>query len=196
MRPVLGLAILLAMTGTAAAADYYAPAPFGPYSWAGPYLGASAGYEWGWVSNDPAQPYGFAGGLEGGYNWQLGNFVFGGETDINLSNASATVAPLEFSAPWFGTVRGRGGFTVGNVLIFGSAGVAYGELQANSGGAAESHTTVGGVVGAGIEVGINQHLSAKAEWLYLDLIGSNFALSGVSNNLTANLLRFGVNYRF
>jgi outer membrane immunogenic protein len=196
MRPVLALAILLAMTAMAAAADYYAPAPFGPYSWAGPYLGATAGYEWGWVSNNPTQPSGVAGGIEGGYNWQRGNFVFGGEADISLSTASATVSPLEFSNPWFGTVRGRGGFAVGNVLIFGTAGVAYGELRADSGGASESHTNIGGVVGAGVEVGFGHNWSAKAEWLYLDLVGNNFALSGVSNNLTANLLRFGVNYRF
>jgi len=196
MRPVLGLAFLLAMTGMAAAADYYAPSPFGPYSWAGPYLGATVGYEWGWVSNNPTQPAGLAGGLGGGFNWQHGNFVYGAETDIDLSSASATIAPLEFSNPWFGTVRGRGGLAVGNVLIFGTAGLAYGELRADSAGLSESHANIGWTAGAGLEVGFSHHWSAKAEWLYLDLAGSNFAISGVNNGLTANLLRFGVNYRF
>jgi outer membrane immunogenic protein len=196
MRPVLGLAILLATIGAASAADYYAPAPYGPYSWAGPYLGGAVGYEWGWVSNSPTQPSGFTGGIDGGYNWQHGNFVFGAETDINVSTASAAVPPVQFANPWFGSVRGRGGFTIGNVLIFGTAGVGYGGLRADTGGVSESHADVGWVAGAGAEVGINQHLSAKVEWLYLDLAASNFALTGANNGLTTNLLRFGVNYRF
>jgi outer membrane immunogenic protein len=196
MRSILSVAIVLATTGLAAAADYYAPSPFGPYSWMGPYVGATAGYEWGWVSNSPTQPSGLAGGIEAGYNWQRGQFVFGGETDINLSAADATVAPVEFSSPWFGTVRGRGGVTVGNVLIFGTAGVAYGDLRADTAGLTESHVNAGWVAGAGVEVGFTQRWSGKAEWLYLDMAGSNFSLTGANNGLTANLLRFGVNYRF
>lgn len=198
MRRVLSAAILLAMTGVAAAADYNynTPSPFGPYGWMGPYVGATAGYEWGSVSNSPTQPSGLAGGLEGGYNWQRGLFVFGGEADLNLSSADATVAPLEFSNPWFGTVRGRGGVTIGNVLVYGTGGLAYGDLRANAAGLSESHANVGWVAGAGVEVGFTQRWSAKAEWLYLDLAGSNFTVSGTNNGLSANLLRFGVNYRF
>jgi outer membrane immunogenic protein len=196
MRPVLGLAILLAMTGAVAAGDFYASSPLGPYSWIGPYVGANAGYQWGWVSNSSTQPSGLAGGVEGGYNWQRGQFVFGAEADLNLSAASATVAPIEFSSPWFSTVRGRGGVTFGNVLVFGTAGLAYGDLRADVAGLSESYANLGWVAGAGVEVGFTQRWSAKAEWLYLDLAGSNFSVTGVNNGLTANLLRFGVNYRF
>ncbi len=196
MRSVLCAAMLLAMTGVATAADYFAPSPLGPYSWIGPYIGATAGYQWGWVSNSPTQPAGLEGGIEGGYNWQRGNFVFGGEADLNLSSASATVAPLEFSSPWFSTVRGRGGVTFGNVLVYGTAGLAFGDLRADAAGLSESHANIGWTAGAGVEVGFTRSWSAKAEWLYLDLAGSNFSVSGVNNGLTANLLRFGVNYRF
>jgi len=195
MRPVLGLAILLTMTGAVAAAEYYAPSPLGPYSWIGPYIGANAAYEWGWVSNAAPQPSGLAGGIEGGYNWQRGQFVFGAEADVNLSAADATVGPIEFSSPWFATMRGRGGVTFGNVLIFGTAGLGYGDLRAYT-GLNESHANLGLVAGAGVEVGFTQHWSDKAEWLYLDLAGSNYAATGVNNGLSANLLRFGVNYRF
>jgi outer membrane immunogenic protein len=196
IRSILSATALLAMTGAAAATDYFAPSPFGPYSWIGPYIGATAGYEWGWVSNSPTQPSGLAGGIEGGYNWQRGQFVFGGEADFNLSSASATVAPVEFSNPWFGTVRGRGGVTIGNVLVFGTAGLAYGDLRADSAGLSEWHGNVGWVAGAGVEVGFTQRWSGKAEWLYIDLAGSNFSVTAANNGLTANLLRFGVNYRF
>ena len=188
--------MLLAMTGVATAADYFAPSPLGPYSWIGPYMGATAGYQWGWVSNSPTQPSGLEGGIEGGYNWQRGNFVFGGEADLNLSTASATVAPLEFSTPWFSTARGRGGVTFGNVLVYGTAGLAFGDLRADAAGLSETHANIGWTAGAGVEVGFTQRWSAKAEWLYLDLAGSNFSVSGVNNGISANLLRFGVNYRF
>jgi outer membrane immunogenic protein len=188
--------MLLAMTGAASATDYFAPSPLGPYSWIGPYIGATAGYQWGWISNNPTQPSGLEGGVEGGYNWQSGHFVFGGETDLNLSTASATIAPVEFSTPWFGTVRGRGGVTFSNVMVFGTAGLAYGDLRADSAGLSESHANVGWVAGAGVELSFTQRWSAKAEWLYLDLAGNNFSVTGANNGLTANLLRFGVNYHF
>jgi len=191
------LAAFLAMTGAASAGgDYYAPSPLGPDSWIGPYIGATAGYQWGWVSNSPTQPAGIAGGLEGGYNWQRGNFVFGAETDLNISGADAIVAPFEFSNPWFGTARGRGGVTFGNILIFGTAGLSYGDLRADNFGLTESHVEVGWVAGGGVEVDFAHRWSAKAEWLYLDLFDRSFAVTGVNNGLTANLLRFGVNYHF
>ena len=110
------------------ASPYYtAPQPYSAYSWAGPYLGGTLGYEWGDVSNNPTHPSGAAGGIDGGFNWQHGNFVYGGEADINLSGAEDTFAPWQFSNPWFGTLRGRAGVAVGNVLLYGTAGLAYGE---------------------------------------------------------------------
>lgn len=208
MRAFLGAALALvaglalAMTRVAFAADlpagtyYTAPAPLTAYSWAGPYLGATIGYEWGQVSNNPTAPSGIAGGVEAGYNWQFGAFVFGGETDIQLSGADDTLAPWQFSNPWFGTLRGRAGVALKNVLLFGTAGLDYGELRADTFNLTESHTSIGWVAGGGVEVGFNPHWSAKAEWLYLDLSDRTFSVTGTSNGLTANLLRMGVNYRF
>ena len=199
---VLGTALPLATSGLAAAADlsaapyYTAREPLTAYSWAGPYLGATLGYEWGTVSNSPTQPSGIAGGVEGGYNWQRGAFVFGGEADIQLSGADDTLSPFEFSNPWFGTVRGRAGAALNNVLVYGTAGLAYGELRADSFNLTESHVNVGWTAGLGVEVGLTPRWSAKAEWLYLDLAGSSFSLTGTSNGLAADLLRMGVNYRF
>jgi outer membrane immunogenic protein len=203
MRTVLGTALVLAMGGVALAADlpagnyYTAPAPLGAYSWAGPYLGATVGYEKGQVSNNPTQPSGVAGGIEGGYNWQFGQFVAGAETDIQASSASDTFAPWQFSNPWFGTLRGRAGVAIGNTLLFGTAGVAYGSLDVQTpGNLSESRTGFGWVAGAGLEVGFTPRWSAKAEWLYLDLADHSYSLTGTSNGLTANLLRLGVNYHF
>jgi len=202
MRTILGAILLLALVGVAVAADfpsgnyYTAPAPLSASSWAGPYLGANLGYQWGSVSNNPTRPSGLAGGIEAGYNWQRGAFVFGGETDLELSAADATVAPWEFSSPWLGTLRGRAGVAFGNVLVFGTAGLAYGEIRADIFNLTESHTSIGWTAGGGVEVGFTPHWSAKAEWLYLDLAERGFSVTGVNNGLAANLLRLGVNYHF
>jgi outer membrane immunogenic protein len=199
---ILGTALALVTSGLAAAADfpatpyYTAREPLNAYSWAGPYLGATLGYEWGAVSNSLTRPSGVAGGLQAGYNWQSGAFVFGGEADIQLSGADDTLSPFQFSNPWFGTVRGRAGVSLNNVLIYGTAGLAYGELRAETFNLAESHVDVGWVAGLGVEVGLTPHWSAKAEWLYLDLSGRSFTLTGTTNGLAADLLRMGVSYRF
>jgi outer membrane immunogenic protein len=198
-----GSALLLATAGAAAAADFPASPYYGappvssvPY-WAGPYIGATVGYEWGTVSNNPTHPTGVEGGAEAGFNWQRGNFVYGVEGDINLSAAEDTFAPWQFSNPWFGTVRGRAGVAFGNVLIYGTAGLAFGELTADtSGNLSESHTGFGWTAGIGGEVGFTPHWSAKAEWLYLDFSDHNFSVTGANNGLTANLVRLGVNYHF
>src|SRR5208282_823800 len=88
---------------------YSAPAPSGLYNWSGPYAGLNVGYEWGRITNTAGSPSGLAGGGQVGYNWQSGQFVFGGETDLQISGANDTFAPYEFSNPWFGTLRGRAG---------------------------------------------------------------------------------------
>jgi outer membrane immunogenic protein len=189
--------------GAASAADiphpsyYTATAPLSAYSWTGLYLGGNLGYEWGTTSNNPTRPSGFAGGAEGGYNWQTGQLVFGGEADIQLSNANDTFAPWKFSNPWFGTLRGRAGFAVSNFLIYGTAGVALGELQAQTAGLqSESHTNVGWTAGVGVEAGFAASWSAKVEYLFVDLASNTYVLTGTSNGLSANLFRFGVNFHF
>jgi outer membrane immunogenic protein len=203
MRIIVGAALSLVMGGAALAADlpvpnyYTVPGALTPFSWAGPYLGGNIGYEWGWVGNNATKPSGLAGGLQAGYNWQIGQFVAGAETDIQAAGASDTVAPWQFSNPWFGTLRGRAGVGLGNVLVYGTAGLAYGELTADSAGnLSESHTGLGWTAGAGVEVGFAPRWSAKAEWLYLDLASHNYSLTATSNGLTANLIRLGVNYHF
>src|ERR1043166_4472046 len=113
--------------------------PLNAYSWAGPYLGGNIGYAWGSVDNNGAKPSGFDGGVQGGYNWQRGPVVFGLEADIQASGANDTFAAWKFSNPWFGTVRGRVGYALNNVLFYGTGGLAFGELRAEGFGLSESH---------------------------------------------------------
>jgi outer membrane immunogenic protein len=122
--------------------------------------------------------------------------VLGAETDINLSGADDVFAPWKFSNPWFGTVRGRVGFSFNNVLCFGTGGLALGQLGATTFGVRVSHTNAGWTLGAGAEMGFAPNWSAKIEYLYVDLASSNFVITGASNGYRFGLIRAGVNYRF
>lgn len=203
---VVGAAALVAAGWTASAeaadfnygqrAPYTVNQPLNAYSWAGPYLGGNIGYEWGSVDNNPSKPSGFVGGVQAGYNFQNGPWVFGVEGDIQAAGADDTFAPWKFSNPWFGTLRGRAGYAFSNVLFYGTAGLAFGELRGETFGWTESHTTAGWTIGAGAEVGLVPNWSVKLEYLYIDLSTSQFAITGVSNGYSASIVRAGVNYHF
>ena len=203
-RFIVGAAICVAAgwTASANAADYgygqqyTVNQPLNAYSWAGPYLGANLGHQWGSVSNNPTSPSGFVGGVQAGYSFQSGQWVFGVEGDIQATGADDTFAPWKFSNPWFGTVRGRAGFALDNILFYGTVGLAFGELRAETFGWTESHTSVGWTAGVGAEFGLAQNWRARIEYLFIDLSASQFAITGVSNGFSAGVVRAGVNYRF
>lgn len=174
----------------------YAPASIESYSWMGPYIGFNVGYQWGNVTNNPTRPTGIAGGVQGGYNYQAGQFVLGGETDLQASAADDTFAPWKFANPWFGTIRGRAGVALNNVLLYGTGGMAYGGGRGQLAGASETRTHLGWTAGLGIEVGLTPNWSAKAEYLYIDLNERGYTVVSTQNGFESNLLRFGVNYRF
>jgi outer membrane immunogenic protein len=189
------------MSSTASAADIggydRAPVRVTAYNWQGLYLGGNLGYQWGKVTNSSVSPSGFMGGLQLGYNWQTGQIVYGLETDIGFSGADDTASSIKFTNPWLGTLRGRGGFAFNNVLIYGTVGLAYGGLRAESTlGGTESKSLGGWTIGAGMEVGLTPAWSVKGEYLYVDLAGRGYVISGASNGLETSILRFGANYRF
>jgi outer membrane immunogenic protein len=177
-------------------APYTVNQPLNAYSWAGPYLGGNLGYGWGSVANNPTKPSGFAGGIQAGYNWQNGPWVFGVEGDIQANGAEETFAPWKFSNPWFGTLRGRVGYALGNVMFYGTGGLAFGELRATTFVVSESHTNAGWTAGVGAEMGFAPNWSAKVEYLYVDLSNTNFVITGASNGYRFGLIRAGVNYHF
>ncbi len=198
------LAVTSLGVGVAAAADiarrptpyYSAAAPVSVFNWRGFYGGLNLGYDRGKLTNSAINPSGVMGGLQLGYNWQSGQFVFGGETDLQFSNANDTFAPYKFSNPWFGTLRGRAGVALDNILLYATAGVAYGDLKGELPGLTETKTLTGWAAGAGMEVGFTPNWSAKAEYLYLDLGQRAYSITGTDNGLHANLVRFGINYHF
>jgi outer membrane immunogenic protein len=128
---------------------------------------------------------------------------------------ATAVGPVPVSATtdhkleWFGTTRGRLGFLWSpNVLVYGTAGVAYGQVKDSAtlngsalGGAVTAAATAtfkdvkaGWTAGAGIEGALWGGWSAKLEYLYIDLgkteqtVTATTAanIAGVGTVLTAN----------
>jgi outer membrane immunogenic protein len=202
-KVIFGVALAgLIVSGGANAADlprsqpyYQAPAAT-YYNWSGAYAGANVGYQWGKVNGTGTNPSGIEGGLQLGYNWQNGQFVFGAETDLQISGADDTFAPFKFSNPWFGTLRGRAGMAMNNILFYGTLGLAYGGLKGETGGLSESKTHIGWAGGVGVEVGFTPQWSAKVEYLYADLSNRAYSITGTENGLSTSVLRVGINYHF
>ncbi|MGB8397340.1 outer membrane protein [Bradyrhizobium sp.] len=187
-----------------------APAPYAPiYNWTGFYIGAMGGYGKEDTSGIGALSGGFAGGTVG-YNWQSGQIVYGLEADAAWSDIGATaVIPGLLSVNDrirdLGTVRGRIGFAVDQVLLYGTGGFAWADnrITATAGGVSisDSHVHTGWTAGAGVEVMFAPKWSVKAEYLYRSLSSENY-FAGVipggvaSGTLNINSGQIGVNYHF
>jgi outer membrane immunogenic protein len=189
-KGLIGAATALALTGTAATAADYGP------QWRGAYIGGNFGYKWDTLTNSSVAPAGFSGGGQAGYNWQIGQFVFGLETDLQASSANATFANYQFSNPWFGTVRGRGGIALNNILFFGTLGLAYGRGKLDVAGLSETNLHTGLAAGFGLEVGLTHNWSVKAEGLFNNYGNQPYAVIGTNGALTNGAAQLGVNYGF
>lgn len=187
-------------------------------------------------------PEGGFGGGQLGYNVQRNRFVGGVEADIQGASLNGSAfseaafqslgAPLpavnaeawtKSSLDWFGTVRGRLGYSLGSTLLYVTGGFAYGGVRdqlgtkltfanaaANISSAASRNATLtGGVAGGGVEVALSPSWSAKAEYQYIDLGSTTLAVDGAaqySGSVHAggaslkidhayNTVRLGLNYK-
>ena len=200
-----GIALALAFAAPAFAADYprggrvYKAAPAPLFNWTGFYFGGHAGYGWSDAAN--LDPKGWFGGGQVGYNWQYApNWVVGLEGDISGSDISQNggVAPLVGSKTnYFGTARGRLGYTVDRVMVYGTGGLAWAHNKANDGAFQDDRTHVGWTAGTGLEYAFAPNWSTKLEWLYADYGNKTYALTTPTRvDLTDNSLKLGLNYRF
>jgi outer membrane immunogenic protein len=214
---------------------YYEPvvtkgsAPTPVFSWAGFYVGVEGFGAFGnstWTIPGAGAAHihtvGGMGGGELGYNWQMGNVVFGLETDASGGDVQGSVSNIGGCANtctsqqvWFGSTRARVGYAYDRVWFYGTGGVAYGEVSgtldtvvnqngsSNNLGQTSSQTNVGWTAGAGMELAITGPWSVKVEYLFADLgkfTACNSATVGCAPPSTANfqenIVRVGFNHRF
>jgi outer membrane immunogenic protein len=165
----------------------YEPANL-PSIWAGAYVGAHGGMGWGKTDirdvdagNIPTR--GGLAGLHAGYNWQNGAYVIGLEGDISghwSDGSRGFVSGISASASsdWSSSLRGRLGYSVSNVLVFGTGGVAFAnrDLIVTDGvtTVSSSDTQVGYVIGAGLEMKLSPLMSLRGEVLHYGFAEKDF----------------------
>ncbi len=232
-RVLLASAGAVALCGQVHAADLpvNAPPPPTAYNWAGFYLGGQIGYGWGedsgnvsltgplgakpfpaTVGSSSAQTQGVIGGGHIGNNWQIKQFVFGFEGDVDgtsLSKLTQPIANLQYnvtsSSPVQGAILGRVGYAFDRVLLYATGGVAAGwihnEYNILGVGSSFSTTRIGWTVGGGVEYAVNENWSIRAEYRHTDLGYLSdgpiiFPYVSQSHNWTQNQVQVGFSYRW
>jgi outer membrane immunogenic protein len=184
-------------------------------------------------------PYGAIGGVGIGANWQVSPFVVWGlEADVQASgerDASTCLLACVSLPPgfvttferfnqrlnWFGTVRGRAGWSTGPALFYVTGGFAYGRIETainrlftigvgspTTADVSFAENRSGWTAGAGLEAQIAGNLTGKIEYLYLDLgsVSGAFAFTGgtiagangpasFTSRVRDHVFRVGVNYK-
>jgi outer membrane immunogenic protein len=240
-----GVAVLaVAAALPAYAADLARPAPaykapVAPpvmlYNWTGFYIGGHVGGLWSskdWTEVPPffgngpgtvsTDPDGFLGGVQAGFNWQTGPWVWGVEVQWSWADADGcggifvagtyTTFDACSKIKWVGTVAGRLGYAWDRVLLYVKGGVAFADVEHVGvvGGApftnTVSDTRTGWMVGAGLEYGFLPNWSAKIEYNFMDFGSETYqftrfapAPAGVSSadiDQQVHVVKFGINYRF
>ena len=173
------------------------------------------------------EPQGGVVGIQLGHNARRGRWVFGIEADIaatNIEGDSAvgfdpfpgtSLSIIETSElKYLATLRARIGIDAGPALVFVTAGLAAGKVDAtftnvfSAGGLADlsisssgSDTHVGYTVGGGVEFPLREGVTLKGEYLYVNLgTGAYESLPetpiALPYDMDFHLLRFGFNYHF
>ena len=229
----LSVAAMAAVATTTYAADYAPPEEMRPSDWTGPYIGGfisgvfvEGRYDATPICIGPCLPIdpdisgtGFAGGVLGGFNYDMGGFLIGVEGDYGWGDKvadnddPAEDTYLEFSD--IATLRARAGFLMDNTLIYATGGAAF--INATFGGEvgdpagsriseSDSQWVTGWVVGGGMEHAFTEGLHARIEYLYLDVPDESFDLAtGVPINPGGSvdvdfegvhMVRAGLTYNF
>ncbi len=185
---------------------------------------------------------GWLGGGQIGFNYQFpNNWVVGIDADIDAAHITSSTASCftaligvvtcgtrDTDLKDFGTVRGRLGYGINNVLLYGTGGWAWGRgtntTQINCIGpscpatsgvppTSPAPTSVnvnpnGWVAGGGVEWGFLSNWTLRAEYLHLQFDGvtedrskpgffqSLVISTHVASNVSTDLVRVGLNYRF
>jgi outer membrane immunogenic protein len=169
--------------------------------------------------------HGFAAGVQAGYNLQTGGLVFGLEIDASSFNLGAarsatalgTTVTTSFDTDWLFTARTRVGVPLTpSLLIYATGGFALTNLSVTNsltsiGTASANGLVTGRTVGGGLEWALSRNWILRGEYLYLDFgkvsvntptalseaqLTSDYNTARSTADLTAQMLRVGLNYKF
>ena len=115
-----------------------------------------------------------------GYNWQVGQIVFGAEGDFDYGflkssngfNNALAAGATSYQTNWMTTERLRLGYAIDRALFYVTGGYAGVSTHAsiadsfNGFAATQNGWRSGGVIGGGIEYAFTNNISAKAEYLW------------------------------
>lgn len=147
-----------------------APAPVASSpDWTGFYAGGQLGYANVDTNVAGVDGDGFIGGLVGGYDWDLGNWVVGVGADWDFADISLGAA-ADLEQVW--RLKTRGGYKIGNGLAYATAGYANADTD-NLG------DDDGYFIGAGYEHLITQNFSLGGEVLYHEFDNFNSTTTDV-----------------
>jgi opacity protein-like surface antigen len=177
-----------------------APAMVQAYSWTGFFVGGSFGVLNGQTDIDFIAPApvaamtanprfaGAVGGVQAGYDYQTGKWVFGVEGNINATNAHggrpcevSFVVTCEDNKNWIGTATARAGYAFWNrALAYVRGGVAFTNTSVtaacNGNGviplgcpASDSQSRAGWTIGYGTEFALTKNWTVRGETNYYDL---------------------------
>jgi outer membrane protein OmpA-like peptidoglycan-associated protein len=162
---------------------------------------------------------GFVGGGHAGYNWQWGNAVLGVEGDLegaavsgsttNLAGGFGVHTSMDFDA----SLRARAGWAFDRILVYGTGGVATGDVTTHYRVAAvvggplislgeNSDVRTGWTGGAGIEYAVTPNWDVGLEYRYTDLGRQGFSMAvpggtvSDSNEYNFSAIRLRLSYRF
>jgi outer membrane immunogenic protein len=205
-KALLATVAFLATVISARAADLPLeplPPPYVPpaFKWTGIYIGGNFGGAWApqrWTDTalgiefDSGSSGVFLSGGQIGGNYQFGNFVIGGEWELDYMTKTNNSHPgmfvpslgsnvhLKSSSGWVTTVAARFGYAFDRVLVYGKAGGGWvGDnwltiTNINTGAVitTNNNTAGGWLLGAGVEWAFGSYVNAwtlKVEYNYLDL---------------------------
>jgi outer membrane immunogenic protein len=202
LRRIVACAIAsLSLIGAALLAPSTAQAQvFGTGPWTGLYLGAHGGY--GWTNDSNPDTSGWVGGVQAGYNLQLGSAVVGVEADYTWGSVEGSGSfaglPVSGSIDAMWSIRARLGWVVANsVMLYATAG--YGGFDSSL------RTVVNGlnlnstadfsalVLGGGAEVLVTRNIMLRGEALHFSGDGNGTA-AGATGDVT--VIRAGLSYKF
>jgi outer membrane immunogenic protein len=181
-------------------------------SWLGTYVGAVV--SWDKIKSDdqsygaPASDRSVSGAVYLGTNFlEAHGFVVGVESDFKIGGGEVDdgnyLLPLEQRYGW--STRLRGGFAIGSLLPFVSAGVAVGEFKADHAGAGssvdiEKFRRIGFVLGGGADWALTRNFVVRIEYLRSDFGTRDINFYGGSDPHTVKIeteeIRFGGSYKF